>query len=490
MARLTHSLAAATLAIAMMTGTSVAASAAPIPEDPSVTERPTTSAVAPGAPRAFDGTIATPLAGAEPVLPAATARLRVTFASELSSEAVPSPANGLDVTFWRFDAETELYYETAGVGAWERGASANEWISPLLPEGTYAIRFVPSSQSLGMVYWPTARWWAESGTFDLWPDTTSSIGTVVFPRWTISTYRLAGKDRFETGAVISDVTREVRGGVETVYLANGLNYPDALAAGPAAAVRDGALLLTAPTALPAATRAALVRINPRNIVVVGGAGAVSGSVVGAVRSAVPGATVTRQQGADRYATGEALVRSAFGRTGAPTAFIATGRTYADALAAGAAAGHVGAPVILLDGTARTLPATTARLLSDLDTEFVAIVGGTGAVSAGIERDLKALLGSRGTVRLAGADRYMTAMSVNTAVFDFVDEIVLANGLNYPDALAGAPLAASVGAPIYLTPPTCITDAVRQGVDKQHPNIIGFLGGPGALSQNAYQLRTC
>jgi putative cell wall-binding protein len=64
-----------------------------------------------------------------------------------------------------------------------------------------------------------------------------------------------------------------------VYVATGLNFPDALAAAAAAGRLGGPVLLVGPTSIPADTQAELGRLKPGRIVVAGGSGVVSDGVL-------------------------------------------------------------------------------------------------------------------------------------------------------------------------------------------------------------------
>uniref|UniRef100_UPI00047D0727 cell wall-binding repeat-containing protein n=1 Tax=Agromyces subbeticus TaxID=293890 RepID=UPI00047D0727 len=68
-------------------------------------------------------------------------------------------------------------------------------------------------------------------------------------------------------------------GVDVVFVANGLNFPDALAGAPVAGAQGGPLLLVADSMIPAVVAAELDRLDPKRIVVLGGAGVVHESVV-------------------------------------------------------------------------------------------------------------------------------------------------------------------------------------------------------------------
>ncbi|HXR27204.1 MAG TPA: cell wall-binding repeat-containing protein, partial [Candidatus Baltobacteraceae bacterium] len=88
--------------------------------------------------------------------------------------------------------------------------------------------------------------------------------------------RIFGASRYDTAAQIAATYSNPQA---TVYIATGQNFPDALA-GAALAGGKGAPLLLVPTtgALPASVTTELTALAPTNIVIFGGAGAVSTSV--------------------------------------------------------------------------------------------------------------------------------------------------------------------------------------------------------------------
>lgn len=89
--------------------------------------------------------------------------------------------------------------------------------------------------------------------------------------------RIAGADRYATSAEVAGRTEAPR----TVWLATGENWPDALAAGPAVAAREGALLLVpgTGTGLSEATVEALRALPPvQEMIVVGDDGVLSAGI--------------------------------------------------------------------------------------------------------------------------------------------------------------------------------------------------------------------
>lgn len=193
---------------------------------------------------------------------------------------------------------------------------------------------------------------------------------------------LAGTDRYATAAAIARATVDPGA---TAFVVSGLDYPDALTAAALAAPAQGSVLLTKPGALPAATRAQLVAQAPDRIVVVGGTGAVSDTVLELLEGYAP--TVERVSGADRYATA-AAVADTFS-PGVEVLYVATGENYPDALTVAALAGQQGAPVLLTQAT--HLPAVTAEAADRLDPDRIVVVGGTAAVSEEVLAELEAYL---------------------------------------------------------------------------------------------------
>ena len=156
------------------------------------------------------------------------------------------------------------------------------------------------------------------------------------------TTRLAGADRYATAAAVSAAT--FPSGASVAFVATGADYPDALTAAAAAGGR-GPVLLAGAGGVPHATLFELERLHPSRVVIVGGAVALPPSTAAVIGAALPGAQVTRVEGADRYATAALLSSATFGAP-VPVAYLATGTAFPDALTAAAAAGGRG-PVLLV-----------------------------------------------------------------------------------------------------------------------------------------------
>ena len=199
--------------------------------------------------------------------------------------------------------------------------------------------------------------------------------------------RIGGADRYATAAAVSRAT--FGAGTATAYLATGLAFPDALVGGAAAARAGSPVLLTRPGGLPGSTEAELRRLAPSRIVVLGGTGAVSDVVVARLRTAVPGAAISRLAGADRYATAVAISAASF-PPGVPGLLVATGQAFPDALVAVPAAAKIGSALMLVPGT--SVPSAVRSEAARLRPGRLAILGGMVAVNERVTFDLRVAIG--------------------------------------------------------------------------------------------------
>ncbi|MCS5717233.1 cell wall-binding repeat-containing protein [Herbiconiux sp. CPCC 205763] len=318
-----------------------------------------------------------------------------------------------------------------------------------------------------------------TGTF---ADTTTIPGVL--------SSRTSGPDRFR-GAIAMSIAAHREwtyyfDPVPVVYIASGMNFPDALSAAPIAAAAGGPLLLVPPT-VDDSVDGEINRLGAPRIVIVGGENSVSAEWQAHFEAKFYSDRVTRLSGPDRYAASRALAAASF-PSGASTAFLATGANYPDALSAVSSAASIGAPVILVPGTAATLDAATASLLESLGVSHVTIVGGPASVSPGIEADVTALVPD--TIRLGGSDRFEAATSVNAHYFSTATRTYLASGLTFPDALAGGVLAAVNHAPLLLAHTDCVPSTTLQTMAHWGTSQVSVLGGTATLNRAAAALTAC
>lgn len=85
-------------------------------------------------------------------------------------------------------------------------------------------------------------------------------------------------------------------------------------------------------------------------------------------------------------------------------------------------------------------------------------------------------------RFAGANRFDTARLIaGSAGFGNVDNVVLATGRNFPDALAGNYLASAYASPILLTEPGSVPIETVSALSSANVKTVTLLGGTAAIS---------
>lgn len=188
--------------------------------------------------------------------------------------------------------------------------------------------------------------------------------------------------------------------------------------------------------------------------------------------------VERIRGTNRYETSIEVSRQ--GWESADTVIIARGDDYADALAGVPLAYHMDAPILLTPKN--RLLGSTLDEIKRLGAKKVYILGGTGAVSDQILTDLgKAGLSAE---RISGKNRFETAVAIAKKMApNGVDQVIIANGLNFPDTLSIASYAAKSGIPILLTTTNSLSKATKDAIDQLGIKSTIVVGGKSAVSDN-------
>ncbi|MGN7800822.1 cell wall-binding repeat-containing protein [Leifsonia sp. 22587] len=324
-----------------------------------------------------------------------------------------------------------------------------------------------------------------SYTFDL-TATVPSNGESVTQTYTlrvVTVNRTAGSDRFATSVEVSKAAYPDPATVGTVYVANGISFPDALSGGPAAAQDSGPLLLTAPGYLPASVSAEIARLHPAHIVVVGGPAVVSDDVLTTLRGL--STDVQRVYGGDRFGTSQAVIRHSF--TSAPTVYVSTGLNFPDSLSAGGAAGSLHAPLLLVNGNATSVDPATAQLLHDLGTTHIVVIGGSAVMSPSLVADFAHF----GTVlHLAGVDRFDSSQQIVETAFASSNRVILANGLNFPDALGASAWAGKSASPLFITLGGCVPQRTLDDIFFLGATSVTLVGGTSVLAPEVAGLTSC
>ncbi len=289
-----------------------------------------------------------------------------------------------------------------------------------------------------------------------------------------------------------------------IIIANGYNYPDALAGGPLAALYNGPILLTARDTLPKETKDYIEYVKkidnkeedgaleevplPVRVTILGGPLAVSTKVQQELTAM--GVHVERVYGTTRAKTAVAIgdqmlkvqnddnkVKFLHGWGEEATVIVANANNFADVLAVSAPAAEYGVPILLTP--TGSLDKSTADAMTRWGVQKAVILGGELAISKNTESAIQNL-GIR-TDRVAGLNRRSTALEIGK-YFDVDTKVYVARDDQFSDALAGAVLAAKDGAKLLLVNTTDLAknaEVVKYIKDVPVTDIT-ILGGPLAV----------
>ncbi|UOQ45697.1 N-acetylmuramoyl-L-alanine amidase [Halobacillus salinarum] len=228
---------------------------------------------------------------------------------------------------------------------------------------------------------------------------------------------------------------------KTVILSTSRNHADALSAAPLAAQLGNApILLSRVDSIRSEVMNEINRLHTKRVIILGGPNAISPGIEQKLKA--KGYDVDRIAGKTRIETNQKINDHLNGVKGA---FVASGRSFPDALGAAPIAAMKDWAIVLTDDKMDDKSMNYAKFKN------IAIVGGDGVVSSQVEEKLIAQNGKDRVVRLAGKQRYETQKQVLNYFKDDLSSsyVLAATGEKFPDALTASSLAVKHHAPLVL-----------------------------------------
>ncbi|WP_044749189.1 cell wall-binding repeat-containing protein [Bacillus alveayuensis] len=287
-----------------------------------------------------------------------------------------------------------------------------------------------------------------------------------------SVNRISGSNRYETAIELS---REGwPNGAQTVMLAVGDNFPDALAGAPLAYQLNAPILLTNRAYLPADVSHEIRRLGAKHAILLGGESVISKKVASTLQKM--GLTVERINGRDRY---ETTIKIAERLTGSPeTAIIAYGNNFPDSLAIASYASKQGYPILLTEK--HDLPEAIKQFIKRYKNTIV--IGGEGVISKNVMTQLPS------PIRISGNDRYGTAAKVVEKLHkDELNQAYVATGAAFADALTGSVLAAKNKSLILLVENENVPADINKVIDEKKVEHFAIIGGESVVSNSVVRM---
>ena len=270
--------------------------------------------------------------------------------------------------------------------------------------------------------------------------------------------RISGKDRIQTSVEISKSAYTTS---ENVVLASGFNFADALSAGQLAAALNAPLILSSDQ-LDSRTSDEIAKLKPKNIYIVGGENALSSNIEESVKSVVNDINIERLKGNDRYETSVKVMEKTKEFVDAEYLLIASGKNFPDALSATSFMADHKALMVLSDGN--SYPKSDLQEIAIGGVNQLPLNGFTGE-------------------RIAGNDRYQTALAIARRSFENNENAILANSKVFADSLSAVSVAKNYKAPIILTDNENLTQSTKSYLENM--NSITIIGGEKSVSSNIF-----
>lgn len=306
------------------------------------------------------------------------------------------------------------------------------------------------------------------------------------PSATKQIIRLDGRDRYETA--INICQQGWPGGLGTIVIARGDDFPDALSGVPFAFNNEATILLTNSSSLNPEVVSEIKRLKASKAYILGSLDAISDRVERDL-SDVAGISfykIFRMIGMNRYETAISIANNLTLKESSQiidSAIVTSGENYPDALSIGAFAAAKRMPILLVSG--QNVNEYAQNYLKNSKIKNIIIVGGEGAVSTEIENWFRQC--NYATLRLGGKDRYETCKIVSDYALSHGMEkskIFIATGENFPDALTLGSFAAKFKGIILLVKKEEIPPSISEMIQKYQAEIneVYLAGGEGAISK--------
>lgn len=270
--------------------------------------------------------------------------------------------------------------------------------------------------------------------------------------------RIAGEDRIATSIEIS---KKMFNESDNVVLASGFNFADALSAGQLAAALNAPLILSKDQ-LDIRTSDEIAKLKPKNMYIVGGENALSSNIEESVKSVVNDINVERLKGNDRYETSVKVMEKTKEFVDAEYLLIASGKNFPDALSATSFMADHKALMVLSDGN--SYPKSNLKEIAIGGVNQLPLNGFTGE-------------------RIAGNDRYQTALAIAKRSFESNENAILANSKVFADSLSAVSVAKNYKAPIILTDNENLTQSTKSYLENM--NSVTIIGGEKSVSSNIF-----
>ena len=283
--------------------------------------------------------------------------------------------------------------------------------------------------------------------------------------------RISGNNRVKTAIRTSN--KYYDGSDYAIIVRNDL-FPDSMTASVLAKKLNCPILLNPVNSLDQDVKKELIRLGVKDIIIVGGRDSISENTLKELANIDN--NIERIAGRDRYATSVAVAKRIEKLNGKTSnAVIASGEIFPDALTIGPFAAREQYPILLVKK--KEIPNVVENSFKELGIKNTYIAGGKNTISSVVESKLPKVV-----ERIAGLNRYETAMKIAELKFLASKKIFVTTGKNFADALVIGPKAGKMGVPILLADEN-VKKEVKEFISKMKYEDYIVVGGTNSVSSS-------
>ena len=292
---------------------------------------------------------------------------------------------------------------------------------------------------------------------------------------------LQGNRRFETAVAISK--EGWNSNADTVIIASAYSVVDGVSATPLASIKNAPILLVDKNEVTNSTKEELKRLNPSNIILIGGTDVVNDNIYKEVKSILPSASIKRIGGINRYETSLNIAKEMSKYKNIDKVYVAGGHGEADALSIASKAGEDKAPIILTPKDDLTYDSYYwLKSQNLLDAYFI---GGDLVISDNVINKVNSVTSNNVlNNRVYGLNRQETNAKVIQKFYtnSNYNAVLVTKSNPLVDALSAGPLAAKKNSPIVLVSDT-IHNSQKDILSNKSTDLVYKVGG--GINQNSF-----
>lgn len=292
---------------------------------------------------------------------------------------------------------------------------------------------------------------------------------------------LQGNRRFETAVAISKEGWD--SSTDTVIIASAYSVVDGVSATPLASIKNAPILLVDKNEVTNSTKEELKRLNPSNIILIGGTDVVNDNIYKEVKSILPSASIKRIGGINRYETSLNIAKEMSKYKNIDKIYVAGGHGEADALSIASKAGEDKAPIILTPKDDLTYDSYDwLKSQNLLDAYFI---GGDLVISDNVINKVNSVTSNNVlNNRIYGLNRQETNAKVIQKFYTNANynAVLVTKSNPLVDALSAGPLAAKINSPIVLVSDT-IHNSQKDVLYNKSTDLVYKVGG--GINQNSF-----